>query len=256
MDSTERLSGDCARLAGRSWRHLFLQSTGASHRKAYSERPLNGLGRLDRLFLCPSRGAVPGCEKEDAMFFLFVVCFLFLVSPTIAAAENQTWTVRPGDNLEIISTTLEIPKEEIKKSNPDVLETNLQIGQKLKLPFVSFAESKRLERVLREREARIVQLESDSGGLEKKVASAEAQLFWYPVWLWGFWFCFAIISFIVGGAYWIFRQTHPRVFDEQHERSIIDLKDSQTRRSSFHEQGAGSRGGQWRPPLKHLPHGR
>src|SRR5262245_264888 len=200
-------------------------------------------------------GAVFRCEKEDLMFFLFVVYAFLVASPTIAAAENQRWTVRSGDNLEIISTTLEIPKEEIKKNNPEVLDTNLQIGQKLKLPFVSYVESKRLEQVLREKEARIVALEGDNADLEKKVASAESHLLWYPVWLWGFWMCFGIITFIVAGAYWIFRQTHPRVFDERHERSIIDLKDSQTRRSSFDEQGAGSRG-QWHPPLKHLPHGR
>ena len=190
------------------------------------------------------------------MFFLFVVYFLFLASPTIAAADNQKWTVRPGDNLEIISTTLEIPKEEIKKNNPDVSETNLQIGQKLKLPFVSYEESKRLEQILREKEARIVELESESVDLEKKVASGESQLFWYPVWLWGFWMCFTIIGFIGAGAYWIFRQTHPLVFDEPHERSILDLKESQTRRSSFDQEGAVSRGRRWQRPLKHLPHGR
>jgi hypothetical protein len=190
------------------------------------------------------------------MFFLFVVCALFVASPMIAAAENQKWTVRPGDNLEIISTTLEISKEEIKKNNPGVLDTNLQIGQKLNLPFVSYVESKRLEQVLREKQARIVELESESNDLAKRVDSAESHLFWYPVWLWGFWLCFGIIGFIVAGAYWIIRQTHPRVFDEEHERSIIDLKDSQTRRSSFDEQGAGSRGGRWHPALKHLPHGR
>ena len=190
------------------------------------------------------------------MFFLFVVCAVFLASPTIASAQNQRWMVRPGDNLEIISTTLEIPKEEIKKTNPGVLDTNLQIGQKLNLPFVSYAESKRLEQVLRDKEARIVELESENNDWAKRVDSAESRLLWYPVWLWGFWICLSIIGFIVAGACWIFRQTHPRVFDERHERSIVDLKDSQKRRSSFDEQGAGSRGGQWHPPLKHLPHGR
>jgi hypothetical protein len=191
------------------------------------------------------------------MFFLFALYSLLLASPMIAAAENQSWTVRPGDNFEIISTTLEIPKEEIKRQNPGISETNLQISQKLKLPFVSYAESKRLQQAVGEKDARIGDLENRSGDLEKKVARAEAQLLWYPVWLWGFWICFSIIALIVAGAYWIFRQTHPRVFDQPHERSIRDMKESQTRRSSFlyDEQDARS-GGQWHSPLKRLPHAR
>ena len=50
------------------------------------------------------------------IFFLFFILYsLFVASLMPAAAESQTWKVRPGDTLEIISTTLEIPKEEIKK---------------------------------------------------------------------------------------------------------------------------------------------
>jgi len=194
------------------------------------------------------------------MFFMFVLYSLLLASPAIAAAENQVWTVRPGDNLEIVSATLDIPKEEIKKQNPGVSETSLQIGQKLKLPLISYGESKRLAQALVEKDARIGQLESASGDLQKRLRGTEAQLFWHPVWFWGFWVCFGIIAFIIAGAYWIFRQTHPRVFEEPHERSIRDLRASQTRvRSSFSyedEQGAARRGSQWHPPLKRVPHAR
>ncbi len=193
------------------------------------------------------------------MFFLFVVYALILVSPRLAAAESPTWTVRPGDTLEIISATLEIPREEIKKQNPGISETNLQIGQKLKLPFVSYTESKRLEQAASDKEALIGALQSKNGALEKKVISTDAQLFWHPVWFWGFWICFSVIALIFAFAYWIFHQTHPRVFDEPHERSITDLKESQTRvRSSFSydEGGVGNRRSQWRPPLKRLPHAR
>ena len=150
------------------------------------------------------------------------------------AAERQAWMVRPGDNLDIIATTLEIPKEEIKKHNPGVLESNLQIGQKLKLPLRSYAESKTLEEELGKKDERIARLERKTGDSEKKLASAETQLRWYPIWLWGFWISFGIIAFIVSGAYWIFRQTHPRVFEQPHDRSIRDLRESQMRlRSSF-----------------------
>jgi hypothetical protein len=193
------------------------------------------------------------------MFFLFVVYALMLASPRLAAADNPTWTVRPGDTLEIISATLEIPKEEINKQNPGISETNLQIGQKLKLPFVSYTESRRLEQAAADKEALIGALQSKNGELEKKVISTDAQLFWHPVWFWGFWICFSVIAFIFAFAYWIFRQTHPRIFDEPHERSITDLKESQTRvRSSFSydEGGMGNRQSPWRPPLKRLPHAR
>ena len=166
---------------------------------------------------------------ERILFLLFILYSLFVLSPMPAAAESQTWKVRPGDNLDIIATTLEIPKEEIKNHNPGVLESNLQIGQKLKLPFRSYVESKTLEEELGKKDARIGKLEKTSSDLEKKIASAESQLVWQPIWLWGFWISFGIIAFIVSGAYWIFRQTHPRVFEQPHDRSIRDLRESQIR---------------------------
>jgi len=200
------------------------------------------------------------CEKgtilERILFLLFILYSLFVASPMPAAAESQTWKVRSGDNLEIIATTLEIPKEEIRKHNPGVLESNLQIGQKLKLPLRSYVESKTLEEELGKQHALIGKLERKSSDLEKKIASAESQLAWHPIWLWGFWISFGIIAFIVSGAYLIFRQTHPRVFEQPHDRSIRDLRESQIRaRSSFphHEEGASSRRGQWQPSLKRLP---
>jgi len=194
---------------------------------------------------------------ERILFLLFILYSLFVLSPMPAAAESQTWKVRPGDNLDIIATTLEIPKEEIKNHNPGVLESNLQIGQKLKLPFRSYVESKTLEEELGKKDARIGKLEKTSSDLEKKIASAESQLVWQAIWLWGFWISFGIIAFIVSGAYWIFRQTHPRVFEQPHDRSIGDLRESEIRvRSSFprDEEGANSRGGQWQPSLKRFPH--
>jgi hypothetical protein len=194
---------------------------------------------------------------ERILFLLFILYSLFVASPMLAAAGSQTWKVRPGDNLEIIATTLEIPKEEIKNHNPGVLENNLQIGQKLKLPLRSYVESKTLEEELGKKDAWIGALDKKSSDLEKKVAGAESQLAWHPIWLWGFWICFGIIAFIVSGACWIFRQTHPRVFEQPHDRSIRDLRESQIRaRSSFpqDEEGASSRGGRWQPSLKRLPH--
>ncbi len=172
-----------------------------------------------------------------------------------AAAESQTWKVRPGDNLDIIATTLEIPKEEIKKHNPGVLESNLQIDQKLKLPLHSYVESKTLQEELGKKDERIGKLERKSSDLEKQIASAESQLRWHPIWLWGFWICFGIIAFIVSGAYWIFRQTHPRVFEQPHDRSIRDLKESQIRARiiSADEEGASSRRVKWHPPLRRFP---
>jgi LysM repeat protein len=192
---------------------------------------------------------------QRVLFLLFILYSLFVVSTMPAAAESQTWKVRPGDNLDIIATTLEIPKEEIKKHNPGVLESNFQIGQKLKLPLRSYLESKPLEEELGKKDERIGKLESKSSDLEKKIASAESQLRWHPIWLWGFWICFGIIAFIVSGAYWIFRQTHPRVFEQPHDRSIRDLKESQMRVRSFphEEEGASSHGVQWHPPLKRVP---
>ena len=190
------------------------------------------------------------------LFLTFILYSLFVASPMLAAAESQTWKVRAGDNLDVIATTLEIPKEEIKKHNPGVLENNLQIGQKLKLPLPSYLESKTLEEELGKKDARIGKLERKSSDLENKIASAESQLRWHPIWLWGFWISFGIIAFIVSGAYWIFRQTHPRVFEQPHDRSIKDLRESQRRlRSSFpyEEQGASTRGRQWQP-LRRFPH--
>src|SRR5436309_10732476 len=194
---------------------------------------------------------------ERILFLLFILYSLFVASPLSAAAESQTWKVRSGDNLDIIATTLEIPKEEIKKHNPGVLESNLQIGQKLKLPLHSYVESKTLEEELSKKDERIGKLERKNGDLEKNIASAESQLRWQPIWLWGFWISFGILAFIVSCAYWIFRQTHPRVFEQPHDRSIRDLRESQLRaRSSFphEEEGASTRGGQWQLPLKRFPH--
>jgi LysM domain-containing protein len=203
--------------------------------------------------------AVFSCEKGDYMerilLVLFILYSLIVASAMPAAAESQTWKVRPGDNLDIIATTLEIPNEEIKKHNPGILESNLQIGQKLKLPLRSYAESKTLEEELGKKDARIGKLERKSSDLEGKIARAESQLAWHPIWLWGFWISFGIIAFIVSGAYWIFRQTHPRVFEQSHERSIGDLRESQRVRSSFlyDEEGANSRAGRWQPSLKGVP---
>jgi LysM repeat protein len=191
----------------------------------------------------------------ERIFLFFILYSLFVASPMPAAAESQTWMVRPGDTLETVATTLDIPKEEIKKQNPGVSESNLQIGQKLKLPLRSYGEIKTLEETLGKKDERIGTLESKSSDLEKKMASAESQLRWYPIWLWGFWICYGIIAFIVSGAYWIFRQTHPRVFEQPHNRSIRDLRESQIRvRPSFpyEEEGASSRERQWQPSLKRL----
>ena len=193
-----------------------------------------------------------------SLFLSFILYSIFVLSSLPAAAENQTWKLRPGDNLDIIATTLEIPREEIKKHNPGILENNLQIDQKLKLPLRSFLESKTLEEELSKKDERIGKLESKSNDLEKIIASAESQLRWHPIWLWGFWICFGILAFIFSGVYWMLRQTHPRVFEQPHERSISDLRESQIRaRPSFpyNEQDASTGGGQWQLSLK-LPHAR
>ena len=68
-----------------------------------------------------------------------------LIARVSAAAESHTWTVRAGDSLDVVASTLEIPKEEIKNQNPGILESNLQIGQKLKLPLSTYRETKALE---------------------------------------------------------------------------------------------------------------
>jgi LysM repeat protein len=194
---------------------------------------------------------------ERIPFFLFIIYSLFVAPAMAATAGSQTWTVRPGDTLDIIATTLEIPKEEIKKNNPGVLESNLQIGQKLKLPLRSYVESKTLEEELGKKDEWIGTLERKSSELEKQIANAESRLNWQPIWFWGFWICFSIVAFIVSGAYWIFRQTHPRVFEQPHNRSISDLRESQIRlRPSFPhgEESARNGGGRWQPSLKRVPH--
>ena len=192
----------------------------------------------------------------ERMFFLLFIFYSLFVASHVAAAAETTWTIRPGDNLDMIASTLEIPKEEIIKRNPGLLESNLQIGQKLKLPFRSYVESNTLEKELGKKDERIEKLERKSTDLEKTIAYAQSQLRWYPIWFWGFWICFGIIAFIFSGACWIFRQTHPRVFEQPPERSIRDLRESQIRlRSSFpyEERGASSRGDQLQPSLKRLP---
>jgi len=168
------------------------------------------------------------------LFLLFMPYSLFVAPSTIPAAENQTWKVRPGDNLEIIAATVEIPTDEIKKLNPGIVETHLQIGQKLKLPLRSYPDSRALEEELKKKDARIVTLERRTRDLENKIAVAESRLTWHPVWVWGFWICFGILAFIAAGTYWIFRQTHPRVLEQPRDRSVRDLRESQMRlRSSF-----------------------
>jgi hypothetical protein len=194
---------------------------------------------------------------ERILFLFSILCSLFVASPMLAAAGSQTWKVRPGDNLEIIAMTLEIATEDIQAYNPGLLQGNLRVGQKLKLPLRSYAESKALEEELGNKNERIRTLEKASSDLEKTIASAESRLAWYPILFWGFCLAFGIIAFIVSGAYWIFRQTHPQVFDQPYERSIRDLRESQTRlRSSFpqDEAGGSSRVAHWQRSLKRLPH--
>ena len=187
------------------------------------------------------------------LLFNFILYSLFVACPILAAAENQTWKVRAGDNLDIIATTLEIPREEIKKQNPGISENNLQIGQKIKLPLRAYAESKAIDEELGRREQRIRELEGKNSDLQNSVADAESQLRWHPIWLWGFWLCCAVLAFIFGGAYWIFRQTHPRVF-EPHDRSLRDLKESQIRlRTGFaQEYDTSNDHDQWRPSFDRL----
>jgi len=190
--------------------------------------------------------------KRISLLVALICCVL---TARISAAAESPWTVRAGDSLDIIASTLEIPKEEIKKQNPGIVESNLQIGQKLKLPLSTYRETRALEQELVKRDQRIRELESKSSDMEKSVGNAESQLRWYPIWLWGFWICFGMLAFIFGGAYWIFRQTHPRVF-EPHDRSLRDLRESQTRlRTGFaQEDGAfgGGQGVRWQPSLNRL----
>lgn len=189
---------------------------------------------------------------ERIVLLAAVICSL-LATAISAAAESQTWTVRAGDNLDMIASTLEIPKQEIKKQNPGVSESNLQIGQKIKLPLRAYAESKAIDEELGRREQRTRELEGRNSDLQNSVAEAESQLRWYPIWLWGFWVCFGVLAFIFAGAYWIFRQTHPRVF-EPHDRSLRDLKESQIRlRTGFaQEYSTGNDHDQWRPSFDRL----
>jgi LysM domain-containing protein len=192
------------------------------------------------------------------LFVLFTIYSLSVVPSRLGAAESQTWKVRPGDNLEIIATTLDIPREEIKQTNPGLSENNLRIGQKLNLPLRSHRESNALEEELRKKDAWIGELETNTRDLEQQIAGAESRLRWQPFWFWGFWLFLGILTFIASGACWIFRQTHPRVFDEPHERSIRDLKESQIRaRPEFpHEEEGQRTPGGWHPSLRRLPHPR
>jgi hypothetical protein len=153
----------------------------------------------------------------------------------------------------MVASTLEIPKQEIKKQNSGISESNLQIGQKIKLPLRAYAESKAIDAELGRREQRIRELEGKNSDLANSATEAESQLRWYPIWLWGFWICFGVLAFIFGGAYWIFRQTHPRVF-EPHDRSLKDLKESQIRlRTGFaQEYDTGNGHDQWRPSFDRL----
>ncbi|HWP60743.1 MAG TPA: LysM domain-containing protein [Candidatus Acidoferrales bacterium] len=188
------------------------------------------------------------------LFLISVVSALLAASP--AAAEYQTWKLRPGDNLDAIAATLDIPAEDIKKHNPGIVENSLQIGQKLKLPLRAYAESEALEQELRTKDRRIAQLESKTAYLEEQIARAQSQLRWHPLWFWGFWICFGILAFLFAGAYWMIRQTHPRVLEQPRERTIRDLRESQIRaRSSvpYEEDGAGT-GGDWRLSLRRFPH--
>jgi LysM repeat protein len=199
-----------------------------------------------------------GGYMNRPLFLIFVGYSLFVVSPTSAAADNQIWQVRAGDTLEIITMTLQIPKEEIKKHNPGVLENNIQIGQKLKLPLSHYLESKTLQEELNKKDGRIGKLESTSSDLERRLANAESRLRWHPVWLWGFWICFGVLAFVAYGVHWIFRQTHPQVFEQPHERSIGDIKESEKRARPpfpYEEQGASIGRGQWQLSLR-FPHAR
>ena len=49
--------------------------------------------------------------KKRIVLLLFILNALFVAFTDASAAKSQTWKVRPGDTLDIISTTLEIPKK-------------------------------------------------------------------------------------------------------------------------------------------------
>ena len=193
--------------------------------------------------------------REFFFFFSFSILFLlFQLCQRLLRVKHGRYD--PATILTSLRRLSKFPKKKLKNTIPG-LESNLQIGQKLKLPLRSYLESKPLEEELGKKDERIGKLESKSSDLENKIASAESQLRWHPIWLWGFWISFGIIAFIVSGAYWIFRQTHPQVFEQPHDRSIRDLRESQirARSSSFphDEEGASSRGGKWQLSLKPLP---
>jgi len=186
-------------------------------------------------------------------FFLSFILYSLFVASSLSAAENQSWVLRPGDSLETIAATLEIPQDEIRKHNPGIRDSSLQIGQKLNLPLQSYAASRALLEDRARKGERIAALEKANGDLEKNLASAESQLRWQPLWFWGFWICFGIVAFIVGGAFWIFRQTHPKVFEQPHDRTLGDLRQSQMRVRSFarDEEEAPGYGIEWHPPRVH-----
>ena len=185
-------------------------------------------------------------------FFLSFILYSLFVASSLSAAESQSWTLRPGDSLETIAAALEIPQEEIRKHNPGIQDSNLQIGRKLILPLQSYGASKALQDDRARKGERITMLEKANGDLERQLASAESQLHWQPLWFWGFWISFGIVAFVVGGAFWIFRQTHPKVFEEPHNRTLGDLRESQLRLRSFprEEENRAGYGMAWQSPLK------
>src|SRR5690349_23544867 len=187
-------------------------------------------------------------------FFLSFILYSLFVASSLSAAESQSWTLRPGDSIETIATTLEIPQEEIRKHNPGIRDSNLQIGQKLSLPLQSYEASKALQDDRARKSERITVLEKANDNLETRLASAESQLRWQPLWFWGFWICFGIVAFVVGGAFWIFRQTHPKVFEEPRDRTVGDLRESQLRLRSFprEDKDAAGYGMEWHAPLKRV----
>lgn len=185
-------------------------------------------------------------------FFLFFIFNSLFVASSLSAAESQSWTLRAGDSLETIAATLEIPQEEIRKHNPGTRDSNLQIGQKLILPLQSYEASKALQDDRARKGEHIAMLEKTNSDLETQLTNAASQLRWQPLWFWGFWICFSIVGLVAGGAFWIFRQTHPKVFEEPHDRSLGDLRDSQMRLRSFprENENASGYGVEWHPPLK------
>jgi len=188
----------------------------------------------------------------NRVFFLSFILYSLFVASSLSAAESQSWTLRPGDSLETIAAALEIPQEEIRKHNPGIQDSNLQIGRKLILPLQSYEASKALQDDRARKGERITMLEKANGDLERQLASAESQLRWQPLWFWGFWISFGIVAFVVGGAFWIFRQTHPKVFEEPHNRTLGDLRESQLRLRSFprEEENRAGYGMAWQSPLK------